>query len=145
MEKVRAPAEIALDGYAAWNSRDVEAFIDTVHPEIVWETAGIFPGLRSSYTGHDGIRKFWADFMEPWERLEIGADAVAEIDANRVLTEVHFHATGREGIEVDRQFVNYMEIKEGKLHRYHGFADWAHALDELGIEDPREGAVSDGS
>jgi ketosteroid isomerase-like protein len=137
MEKVRAPAEIAREGFAAWNSGDFETFIETVDPEIVWTTAGIFPGLRSSYSGHDGMRTFWAEFVEPWEQLKIGIEDIAEIDENCVLIQAHFHATGRDGIEVDREIVNYMAIREGKLYRFRGFADWETALAHLGIEDPR--------
>jgi ketosteroid isomerase-like protein len=139
MPEVRTPVDVARKGHAAWNSGDCETFIETVHPEIVWTTAGIFPGLRSSYSGHDGIRSFWAEFVEPWERLEIGIVRFVELDEDRVLILSHFHATGREGIEADREIVQYMALKDEKLHRFRAFADWQQALDELGIEDPPEG------
>jgi ketosteroid isomerase-like protein len=138
MEKVQAPAEIAQAGYAAWNSGDVETFVGTVHPEIVWTTSGVFPGLRTSYSGHAGIRSFWDDFAEPWERIEIEIEEMAEIDETCVLVQAHFHAIGREGIEVDRQIVNYMAMSEGKLYRFRAFGDWDQALAHLGIEDPRD-------
>jgi ketosteroid isomerase-like protein len=136
VQKVRAPAEIAREGYAAWNSGDVETFIDTVHPEVVWQTSGVFPGLRSSYSGHEGMRSFWSEFVGPWERLEIEIEKMAEIDDTCVLIQARFHAIGREGIEVDRPIVNYMAMRDDKLYRFRGFADWETALAELGIEEP---------
>jgi ketosteroid isomerase-like protein len=128
-------SEIALEGFAAWNTGDCEHFLSTVHPEIVWSTAGLFPGLRSEYKGHDGMRSFWAEFREPWESLKIEAKRVAEPSEDTVLILVGFDARGREGIEVQREFVNHMLIRDGLLYRYQGFEDWETALAELGLEE----------
>jgi ketosteroid isomerase-like protein len=134
-EAERSPAEIARNGYAAWNTGDLDAFLDTVHPEIVWTTARVFPGLRSQYSGHDGIREFWKVFMEPWETLRIEDERMLEIDPQSVLCLIRFHARGRDGIEADLRFTNHMVIREGKLFRFRSYPDWEQAVADLGIED----------
>ncbi len=58
----------------------METFLETVHPEVVWSTTGIFPGLRESYSGHEGVREFWRAFVEPWETLEIEIEEIYELD-----------------------------------------------------------------
>jgi ketosteroid isomerase-like protein len=138
MREVRTPLDVTRHGFAAWNSGDLDAFLEVVHPEIKWVTSGVFPGLRSSYSGHDGIREFWRAFQEPWESLEIELERSAEVDADSVLVLVHFHARGRDGIETDRRMANHLTVRDGKLFR-RVYADWDHALAELGVEDPRDG------
>jgi ketosteroid isomerase-like protein len=137
----RSPSEIVENGFAAWNSGDRESFLATVHPEIVWKTAGLFPGLRSEYRGHDGMRTFWDEFQEPWEKLHIETKRIVEPDESSALALVGFDARGRDGIEVELEFVNHMVIRDGLLYRYRGFARWDEALAELGIEDGSDGAV----
>ena len=98
----RTPTEIALGGYAAWNSGDLETFLDFLHPEILWVSSGVFPGLRPSYSGHEGMHEFWSAFLEPWETLEIEIDEIYELDEDSLLISARFHARGRQGIVVDR-------------------------------------------
>ncbi|MGH2982619.1 MAG: nuclear transport factor 2 family protein [Solirubrobacterales bacterium] len=131
----RTSTQITEEGFAAWNSGDCERFLANIHPEIVWKTAGLFPGLRSEYRGHDGMRKFWDEFQEPWEMLHIEAKRIVEPDDSSTLAQVGFDARGRDGIEVKRDFVNHMLIRDDLLYRYRGFADWETALAELGLEE----------
>jgi len=142
MPEVRAPTEIVRTGYAAWNTGNLEAFLQTVHPDIVWNTSGLFPGLRPSYSRHDGIREFWATFVEPWKTLEIEELRMVELDDQSALSLVRFHARGRDGIEVELTITNHMVMRDEKLWRFKGYAEWDDALAELGIEDPREGATA---
>ena len=131
----RSPAEAAQNGFAAWNSGDCESFLATIHPEVVWKTARLFPGLRSEYSGHDGMRTFWDEFQEPWETLRIETKRIVEPDESSALILFVFHARGRDGIEVELEFVNHMVIRDGMLYRYRGFARWDEALAELGIDE----------
>ena len=134
------PVDVTRRGFAAWNSGDIEAFLETIDPEIEWTTSGVFPGLRSSYVGHKGIREFWRAFQEPWESLEIVAERIIEVDEDSALALAHFHAVGRDGIEADRQMVNHLQVRDGKLWRMRVYATWDDALADLGIEDPGGGA-----
>ena len=131
----RTATQVTEDGFAAWNSGDCERFLAVTHPEIVWTTAGLFPGLRSEYRGHDGMRSFWDEFQGPWETLRIEAKKIVEPDEDSALALVGFEARGRDGIEVKREFVNHLVIRDELLYRYRGFPDWEGALEELGIHD----------
>lgn len=138
MPEVRSPADVARAGYEAWNTGDLETFLEYVHPELLWKSSGVFPGLRPSYSGHDGIREFWDAFMEPWETLEIEIEKLLELDQESVLMRVRFHARGRDGIEVELRITNHLVMRDEKLYRFKGYAEWDEALAELGIEDPGE-------
>jgi ketosteroid isomerase-like protein len=136
-ERRQTPEQIARGGYAAWNSGDVETFLETVHPEVVWLTTGVFPGLRESYSGHEGVREFWRAFVDPWETLETEIEEIYELDPETALVNVRFHARGRQGIEVELSLINELTMRGGKLWRFRGWPDLDQAIADLGIEDPR--------
>ncbi len=128
--------EIVRRGYEAWNSGDLETMLAFVHPDLVWVTTGVFPGLRPSYSGHSGFREFWSSFMEPWETLEIEIEELVELDEESMLMRVRFYARGRQDIEVDRRITNHLVMRDEQLYRFKGYAEWEQALADFGIEDP---------
>jgi uncharacterized protein (TIGR02246 family) len=136
-EDLRTPRDFIARAYEAWNSQDVEAFLETMHPEVEFSTSGIFPDAVGPFHGHDGIRVFWRRFTEPWERIEIGAEEVRELGPDTALVKVHFHGVGREGIEVERTFAHHYTIRDGLLYRQRSWAEWDEALAELGLSPGR--------
>lgn len=52
-------AEIIRAGYAAWGRRDLDTWLETLHPEVEFQTSKLFPDLASIYRGHRGMRSFW--------------------------------------------------------------------------------------
>ena len=106
-----------LDGSAeAWNADDLEAWIELLHPDVVYNTSGVFPGLKPHYVGHDGAREFWRDMHEPWERLRIDLERIVELDEVRGVIEFRFRAVGAEsGAEVDLRFSNAAMLRDGLL------------------------------
>jgi ketosteroid isomerase-like protein len=136
----RSPAEIARAGYEAWNSGDLETALEYMHPELLWVSSGVFPGLRSTYSGREGFREFWTAFMEPWETLEVEIEELHELDQQSLLMRVRFHARGRQEIEVDLPITNHLVMRDEKLYRFQAYAEWDDAVADLGIEDPRGSA-----
>jgi ketosteroid isomerase-like protein len=133
------PVELAQAGFKAWSTGDVEAALQFMHPELVYVTTGIFPGLRSFYSGHAGFREVWKEFMDPWETVDLEIEELVELDSHSLLMEVRFRATGRRDMEVDLPLAVHLIIRDGLLWRFQAYADWAQAVADLGIDDPRGG------
>jgi ketosteroid isomerase-like protein len=129
-----SPRDAVARGFEAWNSGDVEMLLATLDPEIVWEPSGAFPGIGTRYEGHDGVRAFWREFMAPWESMSIRATEVRDLGEDVVLVRVLFHGRGREGIEVEQDFGQRYEIREGLLHRMRSYGSWDAALAATGEE-----------
>ncbi len=110
--------------FEAWNRGDREAFLETLDPEVEWRTAGIFPGLDSSYRGREEVRDFWHAFHDPWERLSISYDEITETAPDEVLLRVLFSGVGRAGIEVETAFGQHYVIRNGLMTRMHSFRTW---------------------
>ena len=129
-----APAdhEAIRRGFDAWNSGDLERFLETIHPEVVWEPSGAFPGIPTRYEGHDGVRQFWSDFMAPWERVSVENEEIRVLEPHEVLVRVTFTAEGRAGIEVDQEFGHRYSIRDGLLYRMHSYGSWQDALTATG-------------
>src|SRR5687768_13187086 len=101
----RKNVEIVRRAMAAWNEGDDDAALQGTSQAIVWKLKGVFPGFKSEYRGHEGVREFWKEFREPWETINIEPLRFLELDANRVVVEVRFCAKGREsGVETEVVF-----------------------------------------
>lgn len=121
-------AEMARRGYAAWNDDHVEGLLATMHEDVAFVPSGVFPGIRGRYDGHAGVRDFVADFGGPWEQVDVLAEAMEEVDEERILVRVRFRARGRDGIEVEQVFYNLLTYRDGLLAQFRGFAEREDAL-----------------
>ncbi len=110
--------------FEAWNAGDLEAFIETLDPEVEWRTAGIFPGLESEYRGREQVREFWQAFHDPWERLRISYDEMIETAPDEVLLHVLFSGVGRAGIEAEMAFGQHYVLRDGLMTRMRSFKTW---------------------
>jgi ketosteroid isomerase-like protein len=121
-------------GFAAFSSGDLDTFLETMHPEIVWRPVGLFPGLRGSYEGREGMREWWGTFREPWEGMTLSRARTVELDEKSALVELHFEVRGRDGITVGRHLAQRLTVRDGMLYRAEGWPSWEEAAEAMGIE-----------
>src|SRR5688572_22806853 len=59
----RAARDLLTTAYAAFNARDVERALATMHPDVAWPN-----GMEGGYVhGHDGVRESW---IRQWRRID---------------------------------------------------------------------------
>jgi ketosteroid isomerase-like protein len=129
----RTYTQLAEHGYNAWNTNDLETLVSICHPEVEYHTSGVFPGLQSVYNGHDGIRRWWADFHEPWKEIKVIPERIVERD-NGVAVLIRFEGTGRQGIETTMSFINTIEVRDDLAFRFDSQPPTDEALRELGLD-----------
>ena len=71
-----------LECIEAFSRGDVERWLETFHPDAVVELQNV--ELEGGYSGHDGLRRFFADFSESFEMFEIHCPDVCDL-GDRVL------------------------------------------------------------
>ena len=126
--------ELVRQGYAAWNTRDMDAMLARLHPEVEFTTSGVFPGQDPVYRGHDGFRKFWRDFSETWESILVSTNELRDC-GERVLALVTFEARGRDGVEVGRQTGSLWTFRNDLAVRIENHRDWTKALQAAGLRE----------
>lgn len=104
-------------------------------PEIVWDTSA--SGLPSAgvYHGHRGVRRFFGDWLAPWDDYAI--EAGEAIDAGDAVVLVFRQAgTGRgSGVRIERDFFAVYDLRDSKVVRFRLFESRAQALEAVGLSE----------
>jgi ketosteroid isomerase-like protein len=119
-----------------WNAGDYEAVVRFAHPETVWRLDPVFPDLDTVYEGHNGLRRFFETFVEPWEDISIVLERVIDERPGQIYVQIKFNAKAREGMEVDVTFHQIYRLDDDNLiTEFHAFADPEEARREAGLTD----------
>ena len=118
--------ELMRRGFAAWNAGDIDAALELMHPDVEWHTSGLMPDVDEVYHGREGVRRFWSDFRQPWESIEIEPHDATEI-GDRVAMAVVFRARGRGGIVVELELGQVYTVRGGLLVEARSYATPAEA------------------
>jgi len=122
--------------YQSWNSRDLDAALEFVHPDVEWVSAEMFPDIEPVYHGHEGVMRFWRDFLEPWESLEIDGERMIEA-GEALLVLARFRARGRQGLEVDLRVGQLFTLADdGRVIHFRAFASHDEALRAIDAAGP---------
>jgi ketosteroid isomerase-like protein len=101
------------DVYAAFNARDVEAVLDTLHPDVDWPNA--FEGGR--VVGRAGVRDYWRrQFTQIDPRVE--PRGFADAGDGRVAVTVHQLVRALDGtVLADRDITHVYSFRDGLIVR----------------------------
>jgi ketosteroid isomerase-like protein len=91
------------------------------------------PEPRRVYRGHEGVRRFWSEFIDPWESIRIEITDTREAGDTLVVF-VKFHGVGMgSGVELTVPFVHLLNFRNRKLLRFRAYADRDEALEAAGL------------
>src|SRR5262245_41522434 len=92
---------------------------------------GIEPGLES-WSGLDGYRAGWLDWLAPWARFRVELADVRDF-GDRVLTLVTLHGRLEESsAEVRLDAGSVWTLRDGRIIRFEGYPTRAEALNAAG-------------
>ena len=122
---------------AAYNRRDIDAFLEAFDPEIEWHslTQVMFGGEQSVYRGHRGIREGVREMDEVLADLQV---EYAEIRDLRERIVVFGRVSGRgraSGAETESPINWVIEFRNSKVIRMTDYLDPAEALEAAGLEE----------
>jgi ketosteroid isomerase-like protein len=116
----------------AFNRGDVEAFLESVHPDI--EFIPRRAPVQGAYHGHAGVREFFADNAESFDVFEVRIDEVHEIgDQIVAVGTVRIKGKGS-GAEVTVPTATVISYRDGKIVRSEEMGDRTRALRAAGGE-----------
>ena len=103
--------ELLRYAYAAFNARDIDAALATMHPDVVWAN-GMEGG---TVAGHQGVREYWT---RQWTLIDphvdpVGFDTLAD---GRIAVDVHAVVKDREGkVLADHRVQHLYRIEDHRV------------------------------
>ncbi len=127
-----APHRRALE---AFHARDVEAFIACLDPDVEYHSVMTVPG-GAVYHGHDGVRKYFADFKDVWgDEFRVEPEAFFVL-GDHTLMFYSLHGFGQQsGAEVAMPGAQVCKWRDGLMVYGKAYVHREDALRELGVSE----------
>jgi ketosteroid isomerase-like protein len=121
----------ALDAYTR---RDVDTLRALSHPDTVLDWSASRGWLADVYRGIDECLRFYADYFEAFDEIDIRPDRFIEAGDSVVVPNVA-HQRGRDGIEVSARSTLVFTVRDRKLVRICLYQDTDQALKAVGLSE----------
>lgn len=122
--------EIVRAIFRGWNDRGVEGMLPFFQPDI--EYSPMEEG--GSIYGHDGLRRYFERWMEPWEEFEVGPTEFLHA-GDRVLNGTAVKGRGRgSGVPVTMEYWQVWRFRDGRAARWEEYLDRAEALEAADLQ-----------
>jgi ketosteroid isomerase-like protein len=125
--------EVIRAGYAAWARRDLDTWLETLHPAVEFQTSGVFPDLAPIYRGHRGMRSFWESMLAPWESFRLDVERIVEGDECAAVA-IRFRARGKgSGVHTDLRQGHALRFEGGRIVKVSAHASFEEAFEAAGL------------
>jgi ketosteroid isomerase-like protein len=119
----------------AWNGGDVDAFVETFHPETEYfsELIARMEGDDNAvFRGRAGMRRFWEEWHSVWD-LTIEVSEIRDL-GDTVLTLGRNRARGEtSGIDLNVPMAYVSEFEGGLIRKSRAYHDPNRALEAVGL------------
>jgi ketosteroid isomerase-like protein len=125
--------------YEAVARGEVDTVLGFYDSDVEWDVSrSPYRALvgRDTYRGHDGLRRFFRDYRDPWAAIEDECEEL--IDAGeRVISVVNTRARGKaSGADVEATYqAGIWTLREGKVAHVAWFSTRAEALEAAGLSE----------
>ena len=129
--------ELYKRGFDAYNRRDVEAVLDTLHPEVEWHPLlpVLLGGEGTVYRGFDGVRELVRELDEAFTDLQSELTEVRDL-GEQVLAIGRLRGRGKQSGAVTETTIAWLvELRNGKGFRIREYLDPNEALEAAGLSE----------
>jgi ketosteroid isomerase-like protein len=117
-------------GMDAFAREDLPAFLPLMHPEIHFEPQ--LAGVEGSYSGHDGVERFFADAFEAFEIVQAEYSNNREVgDEVLLLGNLRLKARGS-GVTTDSPLAIVAGFRDGLISYLKDYGDWNRTQEAAG-------------
>jgi ketosteroid isomerase-like protein len=128
-------AHLIRVGYKALSDSDLDAFLETLDPEIELLTSGAFPDFEPIYRGYEGMRRFWGAISEPWESFQLVPERIVE-GKDCAAVAVHFRVKGAgSGVITELKQGHAVWLRQGRTVKVSTHLSFEHALAATGLSE----------
>jgi ketosteroid isomerase-like protein len=129
--------EIVRRIYDAASRRDSATVLALYDPEVELDNTRlqIVGGAGGVYRGHDGLRRFFREWHDAWQKIEYDFDELIKA-GEQVISVVTRRGRGRaSGADVEWQGALVWTIRQGKVVRVVWFRTREEALEAAGLSE----------
>jgi uncharacterized protein len=124
--------EIVRQAFDAFGRDDIDAVLELCAPDVVIRDP---QRTGTTFRGHEGLRRFFEEWMENWEEYRSEPVELTEVD-DAILVRAHQSGKGRlSGIEIDQDLFVLLRLRDGKFVEYGIYADRGEALASIGLTE----------
>lgn len=127
--------EVVRDLVEAFNRRDLAAMTQSFDPDVEWVPGGPAAVERTVYRGRDQVSEGFATSWEAWELFQLDEREVRDLGDSIVWLGRSRLRGGTSQVELDQEFAVHFQLREGKIVRFQGFAEWREALEAAGLRE----------
>ena len=121
----------------AYNSRDLGAMLDELHPEIEWHPwlQTQIGGEATVYRGHEGVRKGIRELEDAFSEIEAEQTEIRDL-GERVVAIGRLRGRGNESGAITESAIAWIvEFKSGQVIRVREYLDPKKALEAVGLRE----------
>ena len=129
--------EVVKRSWEAWIRGDLDALFETFDPAVEWDTTS-FEGWPEDdvYYGHEGVRRFFEEWLASWERYEAGVEEYLDADGDRVLVLCWQRGFGPGShVLVQMDWAQICTLKRGLICGMEAYSDRREALEAAGLSE----------
>jgi ketosteroid isomerase-like protein len=124
--------EIVETAFAAFNESGVDGILRFIHPEFEFTTPPELASEPDTYSGHEGVRRYFASFYEVMDEVRWDSHGLREV-GERVVVEFTLRARGKTtGLDFGQDAVMVWELRDGKAVGLDLFPTLDEALEAVG-------------
>ena len=126
--------EVARRAWDAWGRGDLDGILAVCTEDVVFGTTHMRDWPEPEYRGHDGVRRFLAEWLEVWDGFEVGVDELISARDGRVVSLFWQRGKGRHsGQSMDVHWATVTSTRGDRLGRIEVYDDRAEALKAVGL------------
>jgi ketosteroid isomerase-like protein len=100
----------------AWNRRDLEGALQDLHPDAEVDWSESFGVQRGMYRGVGAIRRFWQEWLEIFDEIDIRPEAFITV-GEHVVVPNRGYFRGRDSVGVDARSASVFKLRDGRSFR----------------------------
>ena len=123
----------------AWEAvarQDIDAVLSLTDPEVEFVLTH-FAGWPEDevYRGHDGLRRFFDQWLSVWETYVGGIDEFRELGDRLLVLCWQSGEGGESGVPAKMEFAQIFSFREGRIVHVDNFSDRNEALEAAGLSE----------
>jgi hypothetical protein len=111
-----------------------ELLDQAAHPEYVTVMAS--EAVTQDYSGPDGFREAWSDWLTPYEQFRVIFDEVIELEDKLVFLVRQIATTRHSAVEVETSSASVWWFEDGKVRQAGFYLDRQSGLKAAGMSTP---------